>query len=141
MILVCVVSSFTVFNTASTFRVVPDHPLVSVHHFQERFGLLIMIYIGESLLAVILPDLELDFNHYLLVHISFMYIYFLRFEITNKCVYFIFFWIASAVTFFSFFFCVFVCFLGVFWGFFLFWFCVCVCVYVWVAKLSVSIER
>ena len=83
--MVCITLSMGLvyWRTSNTFQVNAMQIPVNVHHFAERFGLLMMIYIGESIIAILLPEGDFTFEHYAIVHLGFLNIYILRFIYFN----------------------------------------------------------
>jgi len=73
-----IIYSVILFQSANSFRVDESRLPVNVQHFTERLGLLVMIMLGESILAIILPPFETDNGHIILTLLSFTLIYSIR---------------------------------------------------------------
>ena len=65
-------------RTSTTFAVHPNQIPVNVHHFAERFGLLMMLYIGESIISELTADYKFEPKYYYLIHLGFLNVYIIR---------------------------------------------------------------
>lgn len=81
IIISSVLGTFGMVN-ANSFRVLPNKYLDLMPHntetFAERFGILIMILIGESVLALILLPIKHTFDHYFFIIFAFLIMYFFK---------------------------------------------------------------
>jgi len=72
-------SSLIVFYVSLTGFIVQNKNNIIVEHFVERFGVLIMITMGESILSLIIADeYEQDWHHNFVMLISFLLMYILK---------------------------------------------------------------
>ena len=70
-------------RTASTFAVSAGQIPVNVHHLAERFGLLMMLFIGESIISLLLTEYQYTLKYYYIIHLGFLNIYLIRFIYFN----------------------------------------------------------